>query len=99
MKTTIADVRAHNERAGFYFFSRNTMKFFGTRIVSSLYKNNTFITSDWTDWDRNKRRYSVRVYNPETGDVRTANFPDETSTFNKFYFIEDARKFARNYKG
>ena len=34
-KITIADVRAHNARAGHYFFSRDTMRFFGTHIVST----------------------------------------------------------------
>lgn len=96
-KLTIADVRAHNERAGYYFFSRDTMRFFGTRVESVLYKNNTFITSDFTGFERNKRRYTVRVYNPETGNVTTAKDSDGKSTFNAFEYIDSAREFARNY--
>ena len=95
---TMADVKQVNKDAGYYFFSRDTMQFFGTRIVSALYKNNTFITSDYTDFERNNRAYSVRVFHPETGIVDTAKFPDGKSTFNKFSTIESARKFARNYK-
>ena len=95
---TMADVKAHNKLAGYYFFSRDTMKFFGTRIVSSLYKNNTFITSDYTGFERTTRKYSVRVYNPKTGVVDTAKDSDGKSTFNAFTFIEDAREFAKNYK-
>ena len=45
---TMADVKQANKDAGYYFFSRDTMRFFGTRIESTLYKNNTFITSDYT---------------------------------------------------
>ena len=96
-KITMADVRAHNARAGHYFFSRDTMRFFGTHIVSTLYKNNTFITSDYTGFERTSRAFTVRVYNPETGHVFTAKDRNGKSTFNKFYFIEDAREFARNY--
>lgn len=95
---TMADVKQANKDAGYYFFSRDTMQFFGTRIVSALYKNNTFITSDYTDFERNNRAYSVRVFHPETGIVDTAKFPDGKSTFNKFSTIESAREFARNYK-
>ena len=95
---TMADVKQANKDAGYYFFSKDTMRFFGTRIVSALYKNNTFITTDYTDFERNNRAYSVRVFHPETGIVDTAKFPDGKSTFNKFSTIESAREFARNYK-
>ena len=95
---TMADVKQANKDAGYYFFSKDTMRFFGTRIVSALYKNNTFITADYTDFERNNRAYSVRVFHPETGIVDTAKFPDGKSTFNKFSTIESAREFARNYK-
>ena len=95
---TMADVKQANKDAGYYFFSRDTMQFFGTRIVSALYKNNTFITSDYTDFERNNRAYSVRVFHPETGIVDTAKFPDGKSTFNKFSTVESAREFARNYR-
>lgn len=95
---TIADVKKANADAGYYFFSKETMRFFGTRIVSSLYQNNTFITSDYTSFDRDKRAFSVRMFDEKTGNVKTANFPDGKTTFNAFHFIEDAREFARNYK-
>ena len=95
---TIADVKQANKDAGYYFFSRDTMRFFGTRIESALYKNNTFITSDYTGFERNNRAYSVRVFHPESGIVNTAKFSDGQSTFNKFSTIESAREFARNYK-
>lgn len=95
---TIADVKQANKDAGYYFFSRDTMRFFGTRIESTLYKNNTFITSDYTDFEKNNRAYSVRVFHPETGIVNTAKFSDGQSTFNKFSTIESAREFARSYR-
>jgi hypothetical protein len=94
---TITDVKRINKENGFYFFERDTMRFFGTKIVSPLYKNNTFITSDYTGFERNKRRYTVRVFNASTGAVDTAKDKNGNSVFNKFYYIEDAREFARNY--
>lgn len=94
---TISDVKRINKENGFYFFERDTMRFFGTKIVSTLYKNNTFITSDYTGFERNKRKYTVRVFNALTGSVDTAKDKDGSSTFNKFYYIEDAREFAKNY--
>lgn len=96
---TIAEVKQINKENGFYFFERDTMRFFGTRICSKLYKNNTFITSDFTSFDRDKRKYCVRVFDPSTGNITTAKDKDGKTTFNKFYFIEDAREFARNYRG
>jgi hypothetical protein len=95
---TISDVRRINAENGYYFFEKDTMRFFGTRIVSELYKNNTFITSDYTGFERDKRAYSVRVFDPKTGSVDTAKFPNGVSTFNKFVSIHDAREFARNFK-
>jgi len=94
---TIADVKRINADAGYYFFSKETMRFFGTRVVSSLYQNNTFITSDYTGFERNSRKFTVRVFNENTGEVKTANFSDGKSTFNAFARIEDAREFARSY--
>lgn len=95
---TIADVKQANKDAGYYFFSRDTMRFFGTRIESALYKNNTFITSDYTGFERNNRAYSVREFHSETGIVNTAKFSNGQSTFNKFSTIESAREFARSYR-
>ena len=95
---TMADVKQANKNAGYYFFSKDTMRFFGTRIVSALYKNNTFITTDYTGFERNNRAYSVRVFHSETGIVDTAKFSDGQSTFNKFSTIESAREFARSYR-
>ena len=95
---TIAQVKAANKSAGNYFFEPSTMKFFGSRIESSVYKNNTFITSEWTDFERRNRAYTVRVFNESNGSVTTANFPNGESTFNKFRTIDAARDFCKSYQ-
>ena len=96
---TIADVKAKNRAVGDHFFDANTMKFFGSRIESSLYKNNTFITSEYTGFERKNRAYTVRVFDEATGRVNTAKLADGTSTFNYFRTKEDAHEFCKNYQG
>lgn len=43
---TLADVRAANAAAGFRFFDRGTMKFWNSRIESTLIRGRFFITSE-----------------------------------------------------
>ena len=89
---TIAEVKEINNENGYCFFSKDSMKFFGTKVESTVYPNNTFITSDFTDFERNKRGFTVRKFDPKTGSI------DTVGKFNGFHFIEDAREFAKNYK-
>lgn len=96
---TMADVKERNRLAGGHFFDRDTMKFFGSRIESGLYKNSTFITSEYTGFERKNRAYTVRVFDEKTGEIKTARFADGTDTFNYFQTKEYARAFCRNYQG
>lgn len=57
---TISDIRTLNKRAGQSFFNRKTMKFFESRIESTLMKGNYFITSEKPP--HNPRHYKVRQY-------------------------------------
>ena len=57
-----------NERAGYFFFSHDTMKFFQSRIETHSTDHGVFITSEKFDTD--PRHYVVRVF-LENGDVRT----------------------------
>jgi hypothetical protein len=57
---TIADVRAANRANGGNWFSRGTMRFFGARIESKLYKGGYFITSESYLNKNSQRKYSVR---------------------------------------
>jgi len=91
-KLTIADVRDRNTSAGFFFFSRDAMRFFSSRVESSLYSNGCFITSESEGFVISKRRkYSVHWYNPQTHSI------DAASEFCQFSDISDARAFARAY--
>lgn len=57
-----------NERAGYFFFRHDTMKFFQSIIETSCTDHGVFITSE--KYDRDPRHYVVRVF-LENGDVRT----------------------------
>jgi len=68
--TTIADVRAANRAAGYYFFSRATCKFFGSSVVSILYKNRCFVTRE-LGYDLTRYYYTVRRFDPHTAKIET----------------------------
>jgi hypothetical protein len=54
----MADVRAANKAIDGHWFDRATMRFFQTRIESTVYKNGTFITSEQSP--HGSRKFSVR---------------------------------------
>lgn len=83
---TISDVRAANKAIGHHWFSRDTMRFFKTRIESTLYKNGTFITSEQPP--HGPRVYSVRRAMAD-GSI------DTVGDFCGYRHKEDAREAAR----
>ena len=84
------DVIRHNKKVGQHFFDKETMKYWGSRIETELFPNNTFVTSEDT-YDRNGRLYTVRMYDPNTGRIKTLN------SFQEFDNLRDAENFAKNY--
>ena len=78
--TSIEHVMAANRNLGHYFFERDTMRFFQTRIGSTLYGGRYFVTSERDSdyatsvrheaaWD-GQRRYTVRRANGD-GSITT----------------------------
>lgn len=67
---TIGDVKAANARAGFHFFSPGTLRFFSSRISSTVYGHGVIVTSERNEYDDQPRRYSVRLALP-TGEIET----------------------------
>lgn len=93
---TITDIKEANKKAGKYFFSPDTMRFFRSRVASEVY------TTLWSDYayfvtseinPSNKQAYSVRRFNKKTGDVVTEGKFFEYST--KRAAIEAAKTAAR----
>lgn len=85
---TISDVRRANREAGQHFFDRDTMRFFGSRVVSGLYAGRFFVTSEKGPYDT-ARTYTVREAEPDGG-IETCG------DFQEYRHIEDAREAARN---
>ena len=89
---TLAEVKQKNNEAGFYFFEPETMRFFGSRVESSLYKNNTFVTSEYSGFDRKTRAYTVRLFNEKTCNI------DDVGGFGAYRTLAAAKEAAQNYK-
>lgn len=89
---TMSEVKYRLKFGGNHFFDKATMRFFGSQVESSLYKNNTFITSEYTGFEETTRAYTVRYYNYQKNTVENA------SEFGEFSTLNSAKEFARNYK-
>lgn len=81
---TIAEVRAANKATNHFFFSRDTMRFWQTRIHGGLRRGRFFITSE-DNYDRTRRLYSVREAMPD-GSIETRGELQGSRT------VEDARE-------
>ncbi len=57
---TIDQIKDANKAAGYHFFSPDSLRFFGSRVLPTVYAGNVFITSEYTNWDRSDRAYTVR---------------------------------------
>ena len=64
-KISMADVRFYNAQNGQYYFSRDTMRFFASRIESALLGGDYFITSEKAGFDSVKRVFSARLVNDD----------------------------------
>ncbi len=85
-------MKADSLANGSYFFSKNNMNFFNSKIEAGMYKNNTFVTSEDNCY-RTRKLFSVHRYNWETHEVITI------SKFQQFDNLDEAIKFAKSYKG
>ena len=83
---TIADVRRANKAIDGHWFDRKTMRFFKTRIESTVYKNGTFVTSEQSP--HGPRKFSGRR---ACADGRM----DTVGDFQGYRTKEDAREAAR----
>lgn len=64
----IHEVKEANNRAGYFFFSPDTMRFFNSRILGKLYGGRWFITSERGPYSF--RRYTIRQANAD-GSITT----------------------------
>jgi len=57
---TIAEIRKANKDAGYHFFDRDTMKFFGSKVEAGPYGGTHFVTSEKHPTNPRSRIYIVR---------------------------------------
>jgi CRISPR/Cas system endoribonuclease Cas6 (RAMP superfamily) len=96
---TIKTVKAANKKAGYYFFSPSTMRFFASKIESHLMYGGDqygyFVTSEKTGFDSVKREYKVRQANFLTGEVCTIPSSMGESTYRNYCdALEKAKSLA-----
>jgi NADPH-dependent ferric siderophore reductase len=58
--STIMEIKENNKQNSRYFFNKQTMKFFNSKIESKLYADNTFITSERENLQA-PRTYTIRI--------------------------------------
>lgn len=80
---TLAEVKAQNKATGQFFFSRDTMRFFKSRIHGGLRRGKYFITSE-DNFDGSKRLYTIRL-------VRYDFSISTVGTFQGYHSLEGAR--------
>ena len=87
----ITDIKRANKAAGNHWFEPATMRFFNSKVESQVYEGPGgvyFVTSERRERDMPKR-YSVRVFDPSTGDI------DTVGEFQAFGNLAEARANAR----
>ena len=76
--TTIEEVKQANKDSGFYFFSKDNMSFFNSRIESGVYGGKYFVTSERFD-SSVPRTYTIRVVS-DTAEIDTVGKFQEYKT-------------------
>jgi hypothetical protein len=61
---SVADIEREARYAGSHFFDRDTMRFFGSRVLDGTYAGRLFVTSEKGPHDDSPRLYTVRVIIP-----------------------------------
>ena len=85
----ISEVKAIVKSNGGHFFDKGTMKCWGTRIETSVFKNGCFVTSE-DNYNKTKRLYTVRRFNGKSIDT--------IGDFQQYKTKESAREAARAYR-
>ena len=86
---TLSEARSIYTRSGGKFFTKETMNYWGTKIVSGLYKNRCFITSEY-DYSGEHRYFNVRQFSENYKRTRTV------SEFNKLTTKQQAIDVVHN---
>tara|TARA_R110000823_G_scaffold206825_3_gene337524 strand:+ start:251 stop:547 length:297 start_codon:yes stop_codon:yes gene_type:complete len=91
MFTTISEIKALNKKNGYYFFSKDTMRFFNSKTHRGVYGGRYFITSEQfvpSSGVAEPRKYTIRKAHKD-GAIDTIN------TFQQFMTIQEARNHVK----
>lgn len=69
----IEQIKQANREAGRFFFSPDTMRFFASRVLPTVYGGRFFVTSEKRGFDDDGREYRVRVAF-DNGEIETVEF-------------------------
>jgi len=89
MYTDISEIKYKNQMAGRFFFSKDSMRFFKSRILSTIYKGSYFITSEANGFNDDSRSFTVQ-FASKNGDI------DTVGGFNRFKTKQQAVKFIKS---
>lgn len=91
---TVNSIKNAARAAGSHWFDPNTMRFFGTQVLPTVYQGPGgvyFVTKD-DQFNRDlPKRYTVRRFNPETKDISTAG---EVASLSKVAALKQAATLA-----
>lgn len=93
MFKSMAEFKAKNAAEGLHFFDRDTMRYWKSRVESSLIGGRYFITSEekwkFNEHAKPERKYTVRETKP---DGRVTTLKSHIAT------LEDAREWLKDYR-
>lgn len=93
---TVSDLRRANDRIGGYFFSADTMKFFGTRLNDqAIYGDRYFITTE-TKAPAGVGKYYVRSFEIVEDSDSVYGYRINFGTVSNFDTLREARKYVRS---
>jgi len=82
---SVAQIQNHNKDIGHHFFSKDTMKWFSSKVYADLHLGCYFITSEMNKYATNpKREYTIRHANG-TGNI------DTVGVFGGYASLQSAR--------
>lgn len=90
---TIQEIKQGNIGAGQYFFSPDTMRFFASRTLDEVHEGIDggiyFITSEKKCFEDPTRVFTIREYDPDTGNISTKS---ELGKFDTAYLAKKELK-------
>ena len=93
-KWTLAEIKAENKRTGGFFFEKGTMRFFNSRVLSTIYQGPGgvfFVTAETGPSE--KTAFTVRRFHPEDGDITTSGPFNEMSEYDAKAAASTAARF------